>query len=379
MAEDTPKDERTEAPTPRRREQAREKGDRLASRELATALAGAAGALWLWAVAPEFGQAMRASFAGGLSFGRAELLDFRPLDALAAQLWPLAAPLAALGLLAIVAAILGQGATGGIGFTPDRLAPDWKRLNPVAGIKRIFGSRGLVELGKALLKAAVLAAIAAFSIADARPKLAGLSGMPHEAGTALAAGLALQLMLSLTLGLALIGAIDIPLQIRLWMQRLRMSKQDIKDEMKQQEGSPEVKQQMRRMARDTLKRANRAAMAEATVVLTNPTHFAVALRYRPDIDVAPMIVARGRGVVAEAIRELAAERGIATLSYPSVARAIYFTGKVGMLVRSDLYGAVATILAFVMRVGGPHADPPDAHAPDTALFDEHGRPVSAAD
>lgn len=374
MAE-APKDERTEAPTPRRREQAREKGDRLASRELATALAGAAGALWLWAVAPRFGQAMRGSLAGGLSFGRAEIADFRPVDALAAMLWPLATPLAALAGLALVAAILGQGATGGIGFTPGKLAPDWKRLNPAAGLKRIFGSRGLIELMKAMLKAAILVAIASSAIHGARPKLAGLSAMPHEAGVSVAAGLALQLMLSLTLGLALIGAIDLPLQIRLWMQRLRMTKQDIKEEMKQQEGSPEVKYAMRRMARETLKRANRAAMADATVVVTNPTHFAVALRYRPETDPAPLIVARGRGVVAEAIRELAAERGIATLSYPSVARALYFTGKVGTLVRADLYAAVATILAFVLRVGQPNAEPPPAEAPESALFDEHGRRV----
>lgn len=373
MADDTPEDERTEAPTPRRREQAREKGDRLTSRELATALAGAAGALWLWGSAADFAQAMRASLAGALHFGAAEVEDFRPLDRLAGQLWPLVASLGALAGLALLAAILGQGATGGIGFTPGQLAPDWKRLNPMSGLKRIFGSKGLIELGKAMLKAGVLLAIAALTMVNARLTLAGLSAMPQAAAIATAAGLALKLILSLTLGLALIGAIDIPIQIRLWMQRLRMTKRDIKDEMKQQEGSPEMKHAMRRFARETLKRANRAAMADATVVVTNPTHFAVALRYRPEVDSAPLIVARGRGVVAEAIRELAAEHRVVTLSYPSVARALYFTGKVGTLVRADLYGAVATILAFVLRVGQPHAEPPPAEAPETALFDEHGR------
>ena len=376
MAEDTPKDERTEAPTPRRREQAREKGDRLASRELATALAGGAGALWLWAYAADFAQAMRLSLAGGLQLNAAQLQDFRPVDTLAAQLWPLAATLATLAGLALLAAILGQGATGGIGFTPKHIAPDWKRLNPATGLKRIFGSKGLIELAKALLKASVLIAIASVSIAGARPTLASLSAMPQAAAIAAASGLALQLILALTLGLALIGAIDIPVQIRLWMQRLRMTKHDIKEEMKQQEGSPEMKHAMRRLARDTLKRANRSAMAEATVVLTNPTHFAVALRYRPETDAAPLIVARGRGIVAQAIRDLAAERDIPTLSYPTVTRALYFTGKVGTLVRADLYAAVATILAFVLRAGQPHTDPPPAEAPETALFDEYGRPPS---
>ncbi|MCG2841952.1 EscU/YscU/HrcU family type III secretion system export apparatus switch protein [Sandaracinobacter sp. RS1-74] len=374
MAEQAPKDERTEAPTPRRREQAREKGDRLASRELATALAGAAGALWLWAVAPAFGEAMHMALFEGLRFGHAEIRDFRPVDALAARLWPLAGPLAALAALALVAAVMGQGITGGIGFTPGQLAPNWSRLNPAAGFKRIFGSRGLIELMKAVLKAAVLFAIAGWTLKGAVPLLAGLSAMPGHSGAYLAAGLALKLVLALILGLALIGAVDLPIQIRLWLQRLRMTKQDVKEEMKQQEGSPEMKQAMRRLARDTLKRANRAAMADATVVLTNPTHFAVALRYRPEQDAAPVIVARGRGVVAQAIRELAAERDVTTLSYPSVTRALYFTGRVGMAIRADLYAAVATILAFVLRVGQPGAQPPPAEAPDGARFDEHGRP-----
>lgn len=373
MAEEAPKDERTEAPTPHRREQAREKGDRLTSKELATALAGAAGALWLWSQAGNFANATRRSMTGAFDFGRADLIDFRPIEALTVMLWPLAAPLGTLAVFTIVAAILGQGITGGIGFTSSRLAPDWKRLNPIAGVKRLFGMRGLTELGKALGKAGLLGWVAYLTIKASMPKLAALSNMPHQAAIGTVADLALRLVLLLTLILAAIGAIDLPLQLRMWLQRLKMTKRDIKDEMKQQEGSPEVRHALRRMAREGLKRANSSAVSEATVVLTNPTHFAVALRYRPDEDAAPVIVARGRGVVAEAIRELAKEHGITMLSYPSVARAIYFTGKVGAPIRADLYGAVATILAFVLRVGMSNALPPPAEAPDTARFDEHGR------
>ena len=373
MAEDTPKDEKTEAPTQHRRDQAREKGDRLTSKELATALAGAAGALWLWAVAGSFAEAARRSTASAFEFHRADFADFRPIDALVTMLWPLTVPLAALALLAIVAAIAGQGAAGGLGISSSKLAPDWKRLNPVAGVKRLFGMRGLVELGKALGKAGLLGWLGYWSIKGSLPKLLALPSMAEDAAIATVADLALRLALLLTLGLAAIGAIDLPIQLRMWLQRLRMTKRDIKDEMKQQEGSPEVRHALRRMAREGLKRANRSAVAEATVVLTNPTHFAVALRYRPELDPAPVIVARGRGVVAEAIRELAAEQKVPVLSYPSVARAIYFTGRVGMMIRADLYGAVATILAFVLRVGQPDAEPPGAEAPDSARFDEHGR------
>lgn len=378
MADDTPKDERTEAPTPHRLQQARDKGDRLTSKELSTALVGAAGGIWLWSQAPRFAGALELSLQQALSFDAAEVADFRPVEALAAMLWPLAVPLAILGGLVVVAAILGQGATGGIGFTTERLAPDFKRLNPIAGTARIFGVRGLVELLKSLLKAGVLAVICWVVLKGALPRLAALPTLPREAAVAAAGAIALRLVLLLCLGLALIGATDIPVQLRLWLQRLRMTKQDIRDELKQQEGSPEVRQAIRRMARESLKRANRTAIAEATVVITNPTHFAVALRYRPDSDSVPVIVARGRGIVAEAIRELAAEHGVPVLSYPSVARAIYFTGKVGGTIRVDLYAAVATILAFVLRVGQAGATPPEAEAPDTARFDEHGRPAGPA-
>lgn len=377
MADEPPKDERTEAPTAHRREQAREKGDRPASRELATALAGGAAAMWLWAEAPRFGAGLRQSLHDALAFGHAEVVDFRPVDALASMLWPLARPLGVLALLVLVAAIAGQAATGGAGFTPANLAPDWKRLNLMAGLKRLFGSRSLVELAKAIGKTGILAAISWHVIAGAMPMLAGLAAMPLDRAIQSCADIALRLVLLLGLGLALIGAIDVPLQIRMWLQRLRMTKQDIRDEMKQQEGSAEVRHALRRMARESLKRANRSAMADATVVVTNPTHFAIALRYCPGDDSAPTIVARGRGVVAQAIRELAAEQGVAVLSYPSVARALYFTGRVGQSIRPDLYAAVATILAFVLRVGGPAVRPPDAEVPETALFDEHGRMVSA--
>lgn len=372
MAEDSPKDERTEAPTPRRLEQAREKGDRLTSKELSTALVGGAGAMWLWLGAPHFASALKESLQSAFSFGRADMVDFRPVDALAAMLWPLAWPLAVLGLMLVIASIMGQAMTGGIGFTTDRLAPDFKRMDPIAGLKRVFGVRGLIELGKAILKAGLLALISWLVLGGAWPRLFELAAMPLDAAIPEAGALALRLVLLLSLGLALIGAIDIPVQLRLWMQRLRMTKQDIKDEMKQQESSPEVRQAIKRMAREALKQSNREAVSEATVVLTNPTHFAVALRYVPERDAVPVIVARGRGAIAEAIRELAEEEGVMVLSYPSVARALYFTGRVGQEIRTDLYSAVATILAFVLRTAREGAEQPPAEAPDTALFDEHG-------
>jgi flagellar biosynthetic protein FlhB len=364
--------EKTEAPTPRRREQAREKGDRLASRELATALAGVAAALWLAVWGGTLAGALAETTSAALTLSRAQLQDFRPLEAAAALLVPLLVPLGALAMLMLAAAAGGQLLSGGLAFTPSLLAPKAERLDPVKGLARLFGPRGFIELGKALAKAVLLLGVSAFILHANLPRLAALSAAPLAPALVTTGDLVTRLFLWLTLGLALIAAADLPLQLRLWLRRLRMTKQDVKEEMKQQEGSPDVKQALRRLARDQLKRASRAAMAEATVVLTNPTHFAVALRYRPEQDAAPLIVARGRGLVAEVIRELAAERGVAILSYPSVTRALYFTGRVGAAIRVDLYAPVATILAFVLRVGGGE-DAPEAEAPPSARYDEDGR------
>jgi flagellar biosynthetic protein FlhB len=372
LAEEKPADERTEAPTQRRKEQAREKGDRLASRDLATATAGIAGALWLWAWGADLASGLADLMRSGLALGPADLTGFSPVERGVSLLTGLAMPLGLLGGLVIVAAVLGQGATGGLGFTPGSLVPKPERLNPLNGLKRLFGSQGLIELVKAVAKAGLLLGLSFLILRRNLPVIAGLSAMPLDAAIGAAAGMALSLLLWLSAGLVLIAGADLPLQIVQWIRKLRMSREDVKEEYKQQEGSPEVRAALRRAARDALKRSSRAAMAEATVVLTNPTHFAVALRYRPDMDAAPAILARGRGLVADVIRELAAEQGVPVLSYPSVARALYFTGRVGGLVRPDLYAAVATILAFVLRVGA-EGDAPAAEAPPSAFYDENGR------
>jgi flagellar biosynthetic protein FlhB len=156
-----------------------------------------------------------------------------------------------------------------------------------------------------------------------------------------------------------------------------MTKQEVKEEHKQTEGSPELKGAVRRRQMETARRSARAQVAEASVVLTNPTHFAVALRYRPGQDPAPIVVARGRGATADAIRALAEEFDVPMLRYPQLARAIYFTTRAGQLIREDLYVAVATVLAFVFNIDRAVAEgrtQPDIDVPGDARFDENGRP-----
>jgi len=155
-----------------------------------------------------------------------------------------------------------------------------------------------------------------------------------------------------------------------------MTKQEVKDEAKQTEGSPEMRAAIRRRQQETIKGSARGAIAEATVVLTNPTHFAVALRYRPGFDAAPIVVARGRGATAEAIKELAAEQDVPMLRYPELTRAIYYTTRAGQIIREDLYIAVATVLAFVFNIETALAEgvtQPTVDVPRDVRFDEDGR------
>lgn len=376
MAE-PPADEKTEAPTPRRRERAREEGDLLQSRDLATALSAVAGAGWLWLAGPDLWAAIEGAAAAGWRLEARDLVELRPADRLLAMLAPLGGPLVLLGLAAIAAAALGQALTGGLGFTPKLLVPKAGRLNPVKGLGRMFGRRGLVELLKALAKALLLVGLSALLLWQWRGDLAALSAQPLAAASARAGEMGLWLFAALVLALALIAAADVPIQILDWLKRLRMTRAEVRDELKEQEGRPEVKAERRRLARQLARRTTGAALAEASVVLTNPTHYAVALRYRPEVDSVPLVLARGRGLMAEVIRELAVEAGVPALSYPSVARALYFTGRVGEPIRPDLYGAVATILAFVLRArdGLAAGEPPPAEAPPTARFDEEGRQV----
>jgi flagellar biosynthesis protein FlhB len=177
--------------------------------------------------------------------------------------------------------------------------------------------------------------------------------------------------------LVVIAMIDVPAQIFQRMRRLRMTKQDVKDEHKQTEGSPELKGAMRRRQIETARNSTRKVMADATMVLTNPTHFAVALRYRPEIDAAPVVLAKGRGATAEAIRELAGEHDVPMLSYPQLTRALYYTSRPGQIIREDLYMAVATILAFVFNLDQALASgqtQPDVDIPTGMRFDASGLP-----
>jgi flagellar biosynthetic protein FlhB len=368
--------ERTEAPTPKRLSKARDDGDLLKSREFASALGVLVGCGWLAMLGPSMLAALKEVMAAGFSFGRADVEQFEPFRPLAEAGWKLAPSLAMLFAVAVLGAIASQAGLGALGFNAKLLAPKANRLNPASGLKRIFGSNGWIELGKSLLKVVLLGSIGFWMLWQAAHPTMGLASTDLNRAVGSLGDTFMALLFAMSAGLVLIAGIDVPIQIIQRMNRLKMSKQEVRDEHKESEGSPDAKAAIKAKQREILKRSYRKSVAEAHVVLTNPTHFAVALRYDRGRDQVPVVVAKGRGATALAIRELAGEMQVPCLEYPQLARAVYYTSKEGQEVRDDLYLALATVLAFVFglnaQAGGSQ---PPISVPTTARFDENGRKI----
>ena len=376
MADTPDRDEKTEAPTDKRRRDAVEKGDVLQSRELGTALVVLGGAAWIALAGPWMMEALERMLVRSLSFDSSAIEDFDPAGAAIRMIGTIAIPLFSLFPVTIVAAVGTPAVLGSLGFRWSAIGFKANKLDPLAGMKRIFGAQGLIELAKSMAKVVLLGAVGVWLLTGRANELMTLGR--QDIGPALGelGRTFIVAVLVMALALAAIAAIDIPAQIFQRGGRLRMTKQEVKDEHKQTEGSPELKAAIRRKQHETLRGSARTAVAEASVVLVNPTHFAVALRYRPGFDAAPIVVARGRGATAQAIRELADEKAVPVLSYPQLTRAIYYTARAGQVIREDLYIAVATVLAFVFNLDRALAEgvvQPKVDVPPGVRFDESGR------
>ncbi|AQR74556.1 flagellar type III secretion system protein FlhB [Sphingomonas sp. LM7] len=368
--------EKTEAPTPKRKRKAVEEGQLLKSKDFGTAIVILAGCAWMSFMGPSLIGACKEVMTASFSFGRGDIEHFEPWRPIASAGWKLAPSLGGLFALAMIAAILSQAGLGSIGWNNKLFAPKASRINPGAGIKRMFGPTGWIELGKSLLKVILLGAIGAWMLRSITHQSLGLVAADLHGAIGALSGQFLTLMFVMASGLLIIAGIDVPIQMIRHFRQLRMSKQEIRDEHKETEGSPELKAQQRARQREILKGGYRKTVATAHVVLTNPTHFSVALRYDQGKDQVPVVVAKGRGQTALAIRELAAEFEVPVLEYPQLARAVYYTSREGQEVRDDLYQAIAIVLAFVFginaRAGG--AQPP-VTVPPGALFDENGAKI----
>lgn len=367
MAENSAQD-KTEEPTERKLQKAREEGQVVRSRELQTTvllLAGAA-ALWLgsgalWRCWVDVGHASFAFEVANL--GDSGALVRHLVGAFGHVLWILV-PLLSLPMLA---AIAGTPVVGGINFAPKALLPKGSRIDPIAGVQRMFSMRSLMELVKSLAKFVLVASMSVAVLIFVAPELLRLGGAAPGVAALSAAHIIVSGFAVLAGAMVLIAMIDVPFQMAQHKRQLRMTRQEIKDELKQTEGSPEVRSRLRRLQQQAANARMMQAVPEADVVITNPEHYAVALRYRAHVDEAPVVVAKGVDLVAARIREVAEANDVPLLRAPPLARAVYHHTDVGHTIPVGLYRAVAEVLAWVQglrryrRMGGEAPLPPRSY------------------
>lgn len=343
--------ERTEQATPKRREDARRRGQVARSRELNIAAVLMSGSLVFLAAQPHFAGALANLMRRGLDIERAALDD--PgimMSALAdAGVGILLAFAPLLAVLAI-AAVGGAVAIGGWIFSAQPIVPQWSRIDPVQGLRRIFSARGLVEVAKALAKALLIGGLAIAYMAWTQDGVVNLGLAPLPAALRDTGILLLMTLLVSSAGMLLIGVADAPFQVWNHNRQLRMSRQEIREELKETEGRPELKSRIRNLQQQLANRRMLREVPRADVVVTNPTHFAVALRYDERRMRAPVVIAKGVDLMAERIRTIAVQNRVALFEAPLLARALYWTTNLGQEIPAQLYLAVAQVLTYVYRL-----------------------------
>lgn len=353
--------ERTEQPSEKRLREAREKGDVPRSRDLSGALVVMAGVAALLSGSEGLMFHARAIYRLGLSYSRdalfSDALPARVLGMAVRESLMLFAPVAVATLLATFA---GPMLLGGISFSGQALQPKFDRLDPIKGLGRIFAMRGLVELGKALLKLLFIGAALALLLEHSVDELQALGRADVALGVARAMSLLGRSALLFGALLALIGGADALYQKFDHAKRLRMTRQELKDEAKETEGNPELKGRIRQVQFEMSRRRMMQELPKADVLVTNPTHFAVALKYDENGAGAPRVIAKGVDVLAQQIRLVASGHRIPMVEAPPLARALYATTSLGREIPVSLYVAVAQVLAYVyqLKQATAHGDEP---------------------
>ena len=352
--------EKTEEATPRRLREQREKGQVPRSRELGTFTVTVASVIAMAAAGPSMVDAVRSDLQQALRFDADSLRHNAELGtALGQGLWLGLGWMAPLLLACVLGAVIGGLAVGGWNFSTKSWVPDFSRLNPLAGFKRMVSWQGLSELLKGLAKFGLLGAMLALVLYTHRHEVLALGRVAWPAAPAMGGELILLTMGLLSGGLLLIAVLDAPFQMFQYKKRLRMTKQEVKEEFKESEGRPEVKQRIRAQQQQAAQRRIHKEVPSAAVVITNPRHFAVALRYEADNMAAPILVAKGTGPEAALIRKLAAEHGVPMVAAPPLARSLYRHVREEQIVPAALYLAVAQVLGYVYQL----ARMPDAELP----------------
>jgi flagellar biosynthetic protein FlhB len=378
MAEDSSA-EKTEEATARKLRNARDDGQVARSVELPAAAVTIGAILVMYFIGSAWMTRVATIFAQGFTFDRKTLDNPELLvTTFASQLgesFLLIVPI--LGVTAVLA-VLSSGATGGYLFSLKSVMPKFSKLSPLQGFARMFGTKAAVELGKAILKFSLVATVLWSLVTTQLDQLMALGQMGLEPALAHAGIMIGESALWLSLSLLVIALIDAPYQKFAFMKRMRMTKQEIKDEMKDMEGQPEVKAKIRQRQREMANAKMIQKVKDADVVITNPEHFAVALSYDPTGDGAPILLAKGSDFLALRIREEAEKHGIEIFSAPPLARALYFTTKLDQPIPEALYLAVAQVIAYVFSLADvrPGIEPmrkPSPKIPTSMQFDADGK------
>mgnify|MGYP000553493393 FL=1 len=378
MAEQDSTAEKTEEPTAKRLEKAREDGQVVRSQELSVAMMMIGVASFMYIFGGALILQLSEVFATGFTFDRKDIFSDNLLPAaFGAQALDgmlVAVPIFA---LAIVLAFGASGLLGGFNFSMKAAAPKASKINPLSGLKRIFGTKALVDLTKALVKFGLVAGVLYVVVSSRFDQLIGLGFMDIQpamrgAGEIIAGGVVL-----VTLTLIIAAAIDVPYQLYEHSQKMKMTKQEVKDEFKDTEGRPEVKAQIRRKQREMAMGQMMDAVGDADVIIVNPEHFAVALSYDPSSSGAPTVVAKGVDFLAQGIRERAGDNAVPVFLSPTLARALYFTTDVNQSIPESLYYAVAQVIAYVFSLnslgrGAAVAEKPNPEVPKGMRYNPDG-------
>jgi flagellar biosynthetic protein FlhB len=351
MAEESQGGERTEPPSQRRLDQARERGQVPRSRELTNFATMIGGSATLLVVGGTLVGRMALIMRSSLAVDPASLREPSSLASAfgGAVLTALPAILPLFGAM-IGLVVLASVALGGWNFSPAAMTPDFTRLSPLAGLQRVFGMRGVTELGKALLKCVVVGAVCAAVVAWLFKDVMALGHMAPRAAIGHGAGLLGSAFIWLCASMAIVAAVDVPLQLVQFNRALRMTRQELRDEAKESDGRPETKQRIRQLQQQLARRRMMHKVPTADVVIVNPTHFAVALKYDPQAMRAPRVLAKGVDLVAANIRRIAEEHRVPVFESPKLARALYKSTDLNHEIPAGLYVAVAQVLSYIFRV-----------------------------
>tara|TARA_B110000238_G_scaffold14781_2_gene14437 strand:+ start:10105 stop:11256 length:1152 start_codon:yes stop_codon:yes gene_type:complete len=378
MSEESSSEERTEEPTAKRLEKAREDGQIVRSQELSVAAMMIGTALFMYLFGGYLVIKVGEIFSRGFVFDRKDIFDAKLLPytfgthALESILVVL--PIFA---LTIIIAFAAAGLLGGYNVSMKALAPKASKLNPIQGFKRIFGMKALVELTKAVLKFSLVGSVLYIVVSNNFHALLAVGFMGLEPAMTAAGNIIASGVVWVALTLIVAAGIDVPYQLYEHNKKMKMTKQEIKDEFKDTEGRPEVKAQIRRKQREMAMALMMDAVGDADVIVVNPEHFAVALSYDPSSTGAPMLIAKGVDFLAQGIRERAKEKGVPVFSAPTLARALYFTTDIQEPIPESLYYAVAQVIAYVFSLnslnkGAVETDKPNPEVPRDMQYNTDG-------